>query len=94
MNSGAAKRKTVQDLLAGVTFVGLALGLIRFLALREQLPNSVFYDGLAIGCWMFALPASIGLAVGCFVAGWRGAWRYALIAMLLFVLGLCCLLPG
>ncbi len=77
---------TLQDVLAATACVAVAAAALRVaLSVARERPSGVGLGIAALLCWIVLLPNACGGAVGCLLAGWRQAWRYALLALLLLL---------
>jgi hypothetical protein len=73
------QRLTLQDVLAGITCIGVAAGLVRFIALSAAATSDP--SPLVCGFVMAGLvlvPAMVGAATACFALGWRRARQVAI----------------
>lgn len=86
MSDEPKRRLTLQDLLAGITCIGIAAGLLRVatlyvLAIPPSHGNSPYppdaWRWLALAS-LLLVPAPMGAAIGCFAHGWRHGCRIAL----------------
>jgi len=70
----------LQDVLAGITCFAVVAASVQFTT--ATLTGSPSYRlWLHALCWMGIVPGGIGSALGCFVLGWRRAWRFGLLGV-------------
>lgn len=72
-------QRTTQDLLAAVTFVGIAAGLYRAAVNADSYGISLSPGWLVV--IVMLVPAAIGAAYGSLAHGWRRSWRLARLAV-------------
>ena len=88
MPEPAKHRLSLQDLLAAVTFAGLAIGLVRFMFFTTSGRVQTAADQYTALFALLGLPAAIGAAVGCLAIGWRRCWEGAIWGIAIMA---CCL---
>jgi hypothetical protein len=74
-----SQRPSLQDVLAGVTFLGIAAGLARSVVTAPRYGVSTTPGWLVV--MVVLIPAAIGAAYGCMADGWRGCWRLSLLGV-------------